>query len=170
MPLFLVTGLPGTGKSTVCAELKTRGFESYDGDYDHLAHWYNNGTGQPEEHDQDRTPEFLRTHSRDIARETVDGLAANAQDKSVFLCGDPENEDELVDLFAKVFALILDEDTRQYRLATRTNNQWGKLPHEIEYDLATIPIAYDRYQRLAYITLDSAQSTEIIVDQIIELI
>jgi adenylate kinase family enzyme len=167
MSLFLVTGLPGSGKSTASAELKARGHEAYDGDYDRLAKWYNNATGQPvEESYHKRTTDFLETHSRDISRQTVEDLAAKAKHKTIFLCADPENEDELVPLFTKAFALVLDEDVRQHRLATRTNNQWGKLPHEVAYDLAIKPIAFARYKKFGYDVIDAEQTINAIVDYI----
>jgi len=168
MPLFLITGLPGSGKSTVCAALKARGHEAYDGDYDRLAKWYNTTTGQPveESHYYERTTDFLETHSRDIARQVVEDLAAKAKHKIIFLCADPENEDELVPLFAKVFALVLDEDVRQRRLATRTNNRWGKAPQEIAYDLAVKPKALSRYKRFGYDVINAKQPTSAIVDYI----
>lgn len=168
MSLFLITGLPGSGKSTACAELKARGYKAYDGDYDRLAKWYNDATGRPIEERtyHKRTPKFLQTHSRDISREAAEDLAAKAKHKTIFLCADPENEDELVPLFAKVFALVLDEDTRQHRLATRVNNQWGKLPHEVAYDLAVKPKAFNRYKKFGYDVIDAAQPTGAIVDYI----
>ena len=169
MSLFLVTGLPGSGKSTTYTELKARGYDAYDGDYDHIAKWYNTKTGQPVEkegHYRERTPEFLATHSRDISRQAVEDLAAKAKHKTIFLCGDPENEDKLVDLFAKVFALVLNEDIRQRRLATRTNSQWGKLPHEIAYDLAIKPKAFSRYKRFGYDVINAEQPTNLIVEYI----
>ncbi len=169
MSLFLITGLPGTGKSTVYAELKKRGYEAYDGDYDRLAKWYSIADGAPVDasREHDRTPEFLETHSRDISLNVVTDLAARAESGSVFLCADPENEDELVPQFTKVFALVLDENVRQTRLVTRTNNKWGKLPHEVAYDLTKKPIAYDRYERYGYIILDASQPIEIIVDKVL---
>lgn len=44
MPLIYITGVSGTGKSTVWAELKNRGIEAYDVDEDGLARWQNNKT------------------------------------------------------------------------------------------------------------------------------
>ena len=79
MPLFLITGIPGTGKTTVNAELKARGYESYDGDQDKLAHWYNIETGHEIETTSElRTAEFGQAHSRDIPRKTVEHLRAKA--------------------------------------------------------------------------------------------
>lgn len=169
MSLVLVTGLPGSGKSTVYAGLRSRGYEAYDGDYDHFAKWYNNATGKPIEEDKyhERTPEFLQNHSRNISYQLVQDLAVNSRNKTVFLCADPENEDELVELFDQVFALIIDEDIRQERLATRTNNKWGKLPHEIAYDQAIKPIAFARYKKYGYSIIDSNKPVEEIIDFII---
>jgi adenylate kinase family enzyme len=169
MPLFSVTGLSGTGKSTVNAELKARGYESYDGDEDHLAQWYNSDTRALVEVDiEECTPEFLLHHSRDISREIVEELASKAHNKPIFLCGAHENEGELQDLFAGVFGLVLDDETLKQRLATRTTNQWGKLPHELAYSLAFKKKWYDNCKRFRYITIDATQPTEAIVDQILE--
>lgn len=170
MPLFLITGLPGSGKSTVCAELKTRGYEAYDGDTDRLAKWFNDATGQPVESEvRERTPEFLSGHSRDIARGVVEDLKANAGSKPVFLCGDPENEAELNDLFSQVFALIIDEETRDRRLVARTNNNWGKLPHEREYSRIYGKKWDTLRERLDYVSIDSTQPVKDIADQILEI-
>jgi adenylate kinase family enzyme len=169
MPLFLVTGLPGSGKSTTRAELKARGYEAYDGDEDHLAQWYNIETGEAVKfRDEMRTPEFVQAHSRDISREVIEDLTAKARAKIIFLCADPENEAELRDLFTDIFALVVDDETLKHRLATRINNKWGKLPHEIEYSLAFKQKWYDTYKKFNYITIDSSQPIGVIVDQILE--
>jgi hypothetical protein len=169
MPLFSITGLSGTGKSTANAGLKARGYESYDGDEDYLAEWYNTDTGLLAKVDiAECTPEFLLHHSRDISREIVKGLAAKAEGKPVFLCGAHENEGELQDLFAGTFGLVLDEELLKHRLAVRTNNDWGKLPHELAYSLAFKQKWYANCKRFNYITIDADQPTKRIVDQILE--
>jgi len=169
MPLFSVTGLSGTGKSTINTELQSRGYESYDGDEDHLAAWYNSDTGQLVEVDIEAcTPDFLLHHSRDISREIVEALASKAEGKPVFLCGAHENEGELQDLFAGVFGLVLDEGLLTQRLATRTNNQWGKLPHELAYSLAFRERWSENCRKFGFITIDAAQPTHAIVDFILE--
>jgi len=167
MALYLITGVSGTGKSTACAELRERGYTAYDGDTDHLAHWFNNETGAIEYYDG--TVAFIETHQRSVARETVKRLAQEARDKPVFLCNDPANEDELLDLFAQVFALVVDDDTRNYRLANRKSGHydWGKLPHEMAYTRTEKALAYERYKRPQYSTIDATQPTAAIVDQIL---
>lgn len=170
MPLFSITGLSGTGKSTMNTELKARGYESYDGDEDHLAQWYNSDTGALVEVDiEECTPEFLLHHSRDISREIVKELASKAHSKPIFLCGAHENEGELQDLFTGgVFGLVIDDESLTQRLATRTTNQWGKLPHEVAYSLAFKQKWYENCRRFGYTTIDAAQPTGTIVDYILE--
>lgn len=168
MPLFLITGLPGSGKSTVCVELKARGYEAYDGDEDQLAEWFDRQGRVVKVEKKDIDPEFLKNHSRGIARKVIEDLALRAKSKLIFLCNDPENEEELIDLFEKVFALLIDEETMRYRLATRTNATWGKRPLEIEYSLAFREKWLPLIKKYKYITIDSTQPTQDIVDQILE--
>lgn len=171
MSLILITGLPGTGKTAVCNELKARGYEAYDADKDHLAQWFDIKTGKAVKvGDYKPTPEFLKNHSRDIAYNVVESLAKKATNKTVFLCGDPANEDELRKLFSQVFALVLDEETIRHRLASRTDNTWGKLPRELDYTFSFQQISYERYEKYADIILDAAQPTSVIVERILEKI
>jgi dephospho-CoA kinase len=167
MSLILITGLPGTGKTTICHELKGRGFIAYDADEDGLAHWYNNHTGlEIKVADEARTPEFVSSHLRNIPLAEVKRLAEQAKDGHVYLSGDPENEDELRYLFEKVYAVTVDETIRQQRLAARTNNTWGKLPHERERDLIRKQESFENYRKYGYILVDGTLTASLIVDQL----
>ena len=168
MALYLITGVAGTGKTTICYELRARGFTAYDGDKDHLAHWYDKDWNITH---YDGTAEFIRLHHRSIAAEVMDRLNREAINKPVFLCNDPDNENELQQAFAHIFALVLDTETIKKRLSTRLsttkNYEWGKLPHELDLVLKQEHLVKARLKSSRYTAIDAAQTTAHIVDQIL---
>lgn len=171
MSLFLVSGTAGTGKSQVCRVLKEKGYEAYDTDDDGLARWQHMQTGyihpkssvKPEQ----RTPEFLNEHSWNVPRQYVEELAHKASDKPIFLCGSLGNESELHDLFTRVFALYVDDETLKHRLATRTTNDWGKQPHELQQTLRHHHEAYKNYDSSNSVIVDATKPLDRVVNDII---
>ncbi len=174
MSLYLISGTSGTGKSQACHELEERGHEAYDTDDDGLARWQHKQTGyihpkssvKPEM----RTAEFIAEHSWNVPRELLEGLASKAKDHPIFVCGSVGNEDELRDIFGAVFALYVDDETLKSRLATRSTNDWGKQPHELEQTLQDHHEAYDRYRKLGDFVIDASQPPKRVVDEILTYI
>lgn len=170
MAFYLIDGLPGTGKTTVGKVLKSRGYEVHDGDEDKLAHWYSKDTGeQIASNKEERTPEFLQTHIRKLDPAAIEELATRATTTTIFITNDPQNLTEVAKFFDKRFALILNEPVRQKRLDERTNNDWGKLPHEREHDSHIAIEAPARYRQFGHIRLDASQSPDTIADTLVEI-
>lgn len=176
MPLYYLTGIAGSGKSTVLAELRNRGYEAYDVDEagPATAKWHHNTTGfvhpKSSVKQEDRTPEFLANHSWKVPRQEVIDLAEQSGSKTVFLGGTIANESELQDLFDTVFALAIDDNTLKHRLATRTNNDWGKSPHELAYTLAVNQELDERYRKSGYVVIDANKTTDAIITEILDYI
>lgn len=172
MALFFITGIAGSGKSSVAYELKSRGYEAYDTDNDGFSRWYNNQTGyihpKSSVKNEDRTQEFLKIHSWIVPRSSAEELAKRAANKTVFLCGVAHNEDEVRDLFKLVFELTIDDKTLIYRLTTRTTNDWGKQPHELEKTLESQHKAAALYPKHNPILIDATQPIGVVVDDILE--
>lgn len=174
MPLHYITGNSGSGKSTALAELRQRGYEAYDVDEagPATAKWHNNETGfvHPKSSVKaaDRTPEFLVAHSWKVPRHEVELLAKASIAKNVFLGGSIANELELQDLFDTIFALVIDDATLRHRLAVRTNNDWGKNPHELEMTVAVNHEVDETYRKYGYVILDASQSTDAVVTDILK--
>ena len=115
---FLVTGNPGSGKSTVAAELARRGFVALDPDYDpELSHWLDTDGRRTDLMDGPPAPteEWLRSHRWVWSRLRLEELLA-ASDAPVFVCGIALNQHELLDLFIKDFLLRIDDRTQEDRL------------------------------------------------------
>ena len=171
MPLFFVTGISGSGKSTVVHELRARGYEAYDTDDDGLSRWHNKQTGyiHPKSSikKEDRTEEFINSHTWEVPRAEVEKLAQQAINKPIFLCGVSDNATKLVGLFKAVFALTVDEATLIHRLETRTNNEWGKQPHELEQTLSYQDYLNDLYKKMGFIEIDATQPVKTIADNLL---
>ncbi len=171
MSLIFVTGISGSGKSAVWQELKARGYEAYDVDEDGLAKWHNNETGYVHPKSSvkahQRTPEFLANHSWKVPRNEVEELYRKAKNKNIFLCGVVANEQELRDLFSKIIALTVDEDTLKHRLQSRTNNDFGKSKHEFEQVLSLQSELYESYKKLGHITIDATRPLDQVVADVI---
>lgn len=171
MALYLVSGTSGTGKSQVCRVLKERRYEAYDTDDDGLARWQHNETGyihpKSSVKPHQRTAEFIANHSWNVPRQHVQELVARAATKPIFLCGSLGNEDDLHNLFTAVFALHVDDETLKYRLATRTTNDWGKQPHELQQTLSHHHRAYKRHEEKGDVIIDATKPLHEVADSIL---
>ncbi len=118
---FLIEGVSGTGKTSVCHELRRRGYHSINGDTE-LAYQGDPVTGQP-------VDGFAHEHHIwDVDK--VRALVADKSHDASFLCGGSRNFASFVDLFDRVFVLEIDLDTLNRRLAGRPENEWGGRPAE----------------------------------------
>jgi hypothetical protein len=118
---YLVEGVSGAGKTSVCVKLSRRGYQAINGDRE-LAY-----QGDPE------TGEALDTamhehHIWDVGR--VRALVAEESEPVTFFCGGSRNFSKFIDLFDEVFVLDLDLDTLQRRLDQRPKDEWGSRPSE----------------------------------------
>lgn len=170
--LIYITGIPGSGKSAVCDELKRRGHTAYDTDNDAIAFFYHNATNKAiKEHvpAEDRTPEWRTQHTWKAERETVEKLIADSQAELLFLCGVTANDvSELWDLFSQVFALtVSDEQALRKRIVDRDEDGYGKNFHELDALLQWQRTAAAQYKELGAILVDASQSLERVVDAIL---
>jgi len=169
MALVYITGIPGTGKSTVREELAKRGYKAYDTD-DGLAAFYHNDSGKEvvrPTRASDRTRAWRAHHTWKISRDKVERLLAGSKDKTVFLCGTVSNDDEVRDLFSKVVALVVDEDTLMKRITSRSGDAFGKASHELEVAAQLVKTAEQDYRKSGAIIINGAQSVKSIADQIL---
>jgi len=113
---FLVEGVSGTGKTTVCDELQRRGYQAIHGDRV-LAYQGDPETGAPTEgggHEH---------HIWDVDR--VRAIVADQDEAVTFFCGGSRNFAKFLDLFDGVFVLEVDSDTLRRRLDDRPESEWG---------------------------------------------
>lgn len=118
---FLIEGVSGTGKTSVCDELRRRGHHAIHGDRE-LAYQGDPATGQPVDG---------LAHEHHIWHvDRVLALIADQDEPVTFFCGGSRNYPKFVDLFDDVFVLHVDADTLQRRLDERPEDEWGGRPAE----------------------------------------
>ena len=125
MPVFLVTGRSGAGKTTVCKELGARGYTALDTDrIPDLAQWIDPRTGKPTTVDYGKMINKQAAQwiwDEKVLRRVIGGTG------TLFLCGSADNQFAFHPVFSKVFVLTLPPDLQRQRLATRTEHDYGKL-------------------------------------------
>ena len=114
--IVLITGMSGTGKSTVLAELAGAATRCVDTDVGGWAVELVGPNGPEQRWDEDRVRALLDRH--------VDG--------PLFLAGCVSNQGSFYDRFDAVVLLTVPVDVMLQRLAERTTNDFGKDPVERE--------------------------------------
>jgi hypothetical protein len=146
---YLVEGVSGTGKTSVCRELSRRGYQAVNGDRE-LAY-----QGDPETGEATDTVAHQH-HIWDVGR--VRALVADHQEPVTFFCGGSRNFSKFIDLFDEVFVLDIDLETLHRRLEQRPQDEWGSKPserdlivrlHRTKEDIPTTGVAVDATQPLA---------------------
>lgn len=118
---FLIEGVSGTGKTSVCTELLRRGYHAIHGDRE-LAYQGDPETGEP------TTGVSHENHIWNVDK--VKALIANHDELVTFFCGGSRNFSKFIDLLDGVFVLEIDVDTLNQRLNVRPKDEWGSKPSE----------------------------------------
>jgi dephospho-CoA kinase len=170
MPLILVAGISGAGKSAVCVELQKRGYEAHDTDLDDNAVWVNRETGEVTPGQASRSassPEWFENHEWRVVPERVEALAERASARTVFLCGMPANEHEVSHLFSRVIYLSIDAQTIRDRVTSRTTNNFGKAEHEMAAILDWREVAEEEHRQSGAVVVDATRPLSQVVDDVV---
>ncbi len=161
--LYYVTGVSGSGKSTVMAALQRLGYEAYDIDTDGFATYYQTGTwdlGSGGGDAAERTPEWRAQHEWKVSPKKVETLRDKSIGKAVFLCGVAANDADFWDTFTRVFCVYVPPEEVKRRVLGRDKNDYGQNPHELARILEWAAYAKQQYQELGAIIIDATQPPE----------
>jgi dephospho-CoA kinase len=170
VPLVLVTGISGAGKSSVCVELCRRGYEAHDVDLDDNAVWIDRESGHVSPGHASRSADsstWFEQHDWCVVPEKVAALAERARDRVVFLCGMTKNETDVAHLISRVVHLSIDADTVRRRVDARTTNDFGKAEHEMAAILDWHETAERDHRAAGAVIIDATQPLAQVVDDVI---
>jgi len=156
MTKVLVTGMSAAGKSTLIAELARRGYNAVDLDD---PRWSEHGIA---EYSGER--EWL--WREDAVRHLLD-----AHDSSTpFVAGCASNQPSFYARFGHIVLLSAPGAVMLKRLATRTNNPFGKHPEELERILRNKQTVEPMLRRIATLELDGTSPLDNLVRALVGLI
>jgi broad-specificity NMP kinase len=128
---YLITGVAGTGKSTLAKELRRRGYAAYDVE-EGFSYHINKQTGERASYPTNPTPEWYEQHERVFDEAVLMNLLKKHAGEPLFICSITANQAKFYPQFDKIFLLTAPDDVITYRLGTRTNNYFGRHPLELQ--------------------------------------
>lgn len=168
MSVVWVTGISGSGKSSVCEALKDHGHHAIDADWEGFSRWVHRLTGEvATDPPYPVPPGWLDEYAWRISTARVQELASSSRAGVTFLCGGGENEHEVRHCFDVVVCLVVDDRAIVGRLAERTTNAFGKHPDELAAVLARNATEADRYEELGAAIVDATRPLEEVVGAVL---
>ena len=149
----LVTGMSGTGKSTVLEELERRGYAIVETDDPPWSETVAGPDGAEQLWCEDRIAELL----------------AGARDTPLFVSGCVRNQGRFYDRFDAVVLLSAPADVLLERIAARTGNQFGKTPDERGRILHDLEWAEPLIRATCTHELDATRTVGEIVDALVAI-
>jgi len=158
----LLTGLSGTGKSTVTTALAALGYKAVDVD---APAW----------------SELTAFESSDLSglgaqqdwtwrEERISQLLAEEDADVLFVSGCASNQTKFYAQFDHIVLLTAPISVMTERLATRTTNAYGKDPEELARALALKPIVEPMLRGAAHLEIDTSAPLEQVVATIVRLV
>ncbi len=160
MNRVLITGMSGTGKSTVIQELARRGYTAIDTDDDGWHEWVTHPADDPARGitagrdwvwREDRMRELLATDGGDI----------------LFVSGIASNQGTFYPHFDHIILLSAPKAVIVERLTTRTTNPYGKRPDELTETLAYVDSVEPLLRRGATLEIDTRAPVEQVIAMIL---
>lgn len=169
MSFIYITGVSGSGKSTVQGALQKRGYVAYDVDDQAISSAFDNRTGKKVTMPPaaERTVQWFKEHSWRMMPEAVERLAAESRNHTVFLCGAARNDQDFWHVFDTVIYLDITEATLRKRIAERTGNDYGKNDHELQSILNWHKQAVTLYEQRGAYKVNADQPLDAVIQEIL---
>lgn len=151
---YLVTGMAGTGKTTLEKALSQYGYETNDID-DGFAGWYDRETMEPVEYDPSGGSDWLKAHTYRLHLPVLTVHLQKERRSPLIMFGHTGDIYEQRGLFDKVFLLEYPNgNLLRHRLLTRTGNDYGKHPDEVSRELSYYESFQNQFKAAGAIAID----------------
>lgn len=161
----LVTGVTGSGKSTLEIAFSKIGYKTYDIDRG-FAEWRSKTSGEIEEYQPD-DKEWISGVFWALKADKLKNELESIEEQAVIVFGSTNDLSQHVGLFNKIILLEYpDEYTLVERLASRPEGEYGKTPHERDAALSYYKEYQESMKQLGARVIDCTLKT----DQIVSII
>jgi len=151
MRSVLVTGMSGTGKSTVLAELSRRGFEVVDTDEPGWSEWSDEDDG------------YVWRENR------IAALLARERQVPLYVSGTVSNQGRFYPDFDAVVLLSAPADVLLARIASRTTNGYGKTVEERDLILGHLAEVEPLLRATCTHEIDAARPLDDVVAELVRI-
>jgi len=163
---YLITGVAGTGKSTIARELRRRGYAAYDTE-EGFSYYIDKQTGERCAYPKEPTQEWYDSHERVFDEKVLMNLMKKHADEPLFICSITANQAKFYPQFDKLFLLTAPDDVITHRLGTRTNNYFGRHPLDLQRVIGRHQQFDDELKAVGAVPIDSTQPIEAVAEQIL---
>jgi len=166
---YLITGVAGTGKSTLAKELRRRGYAAYDTE-EGFSYYIDKKTGERCAYPKQPSQEWYDGHERVFDERVLMNLMKKHADEPLFICSITANQAKFYPDFDKIFLLSASDELITHRLGTRTNNYFGRNPLDLQRVIGRHQQFDDELLALDAIPIDAAQDISGMTDDIVSRI
>jgi adenylate kinase family enzyme len=163
----LITGVSGSGKTSIATELAKRGYDTRNMDsIEGLCSWVNLDNGKPESDNRENDSNWLETHDWLWNEEKLKELLQETDD--TFYCGSSGNQKQFYPLFGKVILLEMSADLIKERVLNNSrDHSYGQMPGEMDAIMGYFEEFQDEAKAAGAVIIDARKPLSKVVSLIL---
>jgi len=165
---ILITGISGTGKTTISAELNKRGYKAYDmDDIPNLFSMIDKQTKKLIENHDNTDLEKVKKMDWICDKDKLQSIITEENSPIAFYCGDASNLDEIISLFETVVLLQTNHEKIRQRLTHRNDNDFAKTSEVQDWIMSWKDQLENKIKEGGALVIETSGDLEQIISEII---